>query len=123
MNEYDFIQTINTPQLQDEIVAAGLSIPDSINTADVSVQIFYSKPLTDDQLATLTTVVLAHIADPNYVPLVLQNAINILTGYLNNPSPQIANTAKAVMIANIAPRLPCALIVLINAQIKQITGV
>lgn len=122
MNEYDFIQTINTPQLQDEIVAAGLPIPDSIDTADVNVQIFYSKPLTDDQLATLTTTVSAHVVDPKYVSLALQNAIDILTGYLNNPSPQIANTARATMIANLAPRLPCSLIVLINAQIKQITG-
>jgi hypothetical protein len=120
--EYDFTQTIYTPQLLDEINTAGLPAPDYITTQGVNVQIFYVSPLTQDQVSTLTTVVANHVANPNYVTLAVQSDINILIGYLNNSNTTIANTARAVILQNMAPRLPDSLIQTINAQIKSITG-
>lgn len=72
----------------------------------------------EDQLNTLTTVV----ANPNYVPLAMQVQINMLIGYLNNSNATIANTARAVIINNIAPGLPTALLQTINAQIAAKVG-
>lgn len=122
MNEYDFTQLINTPQLIDEINTAGLSTPDIINSADTAVQIFYANALTADQLTTLTTVVANHVANANYTPLAVQADINKLVGYLNSANATVANTARAMIVANMAPRLPVDLIKKINSQISAIVG-
>lgn len=122
MNEYDFKQTIYTPQLLDEIATAGLPAPDAVNTNDTAIAILYTDALTDDQQTTLAAVIANHVANPNYVPLALQTQINTLTGYLNNANPAISSTARAVMITNLAARLPLALLVTINAQIHAQTG-
>lgn len=121
--EYDFVQTINSTQLLDEINTAGLPAPDYITTADTAVQIFYTSDLTPDQQTTLTNVVTNHVADPSYIPLSVQADINTLIAYLNNANTTIANAARAVMIVNIAPRMPDGMIASINAQIHSKTGV
>lgn len=120
--EYDFIQTINATQLLDEMTTAGLPIPDYINTAGTSVAIFYVSPLTSGQQATLTTVVSMHAANPNYITLAQQAQINTLIAYLNNTNTTISNTARAVMIQNLAFHLPPGLITTVNAQIQAIVG-
>lgn len=122
MNEYDFTHIINTPQLLDEIAIAGLPSPSTVDSAGTAVQIFYASPLTSDQQSSLSTVVANHMANPAYVTLSVQADISTLTGYLNNSNPTIANAARAVMLANIAPRLPDGLIATINAQIHAATG-
>lgn len=122
MNEYDFIQTINTPQLLDEINSSGLAIPDNIGANGTQVQIFYSSPLTSDQQITLSSVVANHIVNVNYVPIAIQSQINTLVGYLNSADTTTANIARAVMIANLAPRLPTTLLYSINSQISSKLG-
>jgi len=120
--EYDFVQTVNTQQLVDEINTAGLPAADYINTSGNCVSIFYVNPLTTDQQSTLTTVVANHVANPNYIPLATQAQINTLVAYLNNSNPTIVNTTRAVIVSNIAPNLPIGTITAINAQIKAIVG-
>lgn len=121
-NEYDFIQTINSSQLIDEITIAGLPAPDSILTNDSSVQIFYVLALTTDQQTALITVVTNHVADPNYVTVANQAQITKLLGYLNNSNSTIANTARAVIVSNLAPHLPPAVLANINSAIYSIVG-
>lgn len=121
--KYEFVKIINTAQLIDEISTAGLSSPHVINTEDQSVQIFYENPLLDDNATTLSSVVAAHTANPNYVTLSVQASINTLTAYLTNPSPAVVSAAKAAVIANLASRLPPDLIIIINAQIHAATGI
>jgi hypothetical protein len=120
--EYDFTQTINTPQLQDEINTAGLPAPDYITTVTTAVSIFYAVPLTSDQQSTLTTVVANHVANPNYVPLATQSQINQLTSYLNNSTASVQQEARTQIIAAIAPNMPVALLIQINAAIKSVVG-
>lgn len=122
MNEYDFTQTINDTQLQDEIATAGLPAPSMINTEGTSVQIFYSNALTSGQQTTLASVVSAHVANPAYVTVAMQAQITQLTGYLNNVNPLVANTARAAMVAKMAPRLPIDLLTAINAAIQAQVG-
>lgn len=122
MTEYDFTQTIYTPQLLDEMNTAGLPAPSDIETDGTAVQIFYSDALTDDQQATLAAVVANHVANPAYVTLTVQASIATLTGYLNNANATIANTARAVMIANLAPRMPPDLLTTINSAIAAKLG-
>lgn len=120
--EYDFTQTVFTPQLLDEIATAGLPTPDRIDTTGTAVQVFYSTPLTNDQTTTLSSVVGDHVANTNYVTVLAQGDINRLVAYLNNSNSTIANTARAVMVNNLAPRLPDGLIQTINSQIQAIVG-
>lgn len=122
MNEYDFTQSIYTPQLLDEITTAGLPAPLSVETTGTSVQIFYTNPLTDDQQATLSKAVANHVANPYYVTLATQQAVSTLVGYLNNPNVQISNTARAVIVANMASRMPQTMLTTINAQIAAALG-
>lgn len=123
MNEYDFTQTINTTQLLDEIAAAGLAAPTAIETVGTSVQVFFASPLSSPDQSTLASVLAAHVANSAYVPLATQAAISTLIAYLNNSNVTIANTARAVMITSLAPKLPQALITQINATIKAQVGV
>lgn len=120
--EYDFVQNVNPTQLLDEIATSGIAVPDYINTEGTSVQIFYVAALSDQDAATLSTVVSAHVANPSYIPTAIQTQINLLTSYLNSPNPTIANTARAIVVANLAPRLPCSLMTSINAQIATKLG-
>lgn len=123
MNEYDFLQIINPSQLLDEINTASLPNPNYISTNGTQVQIFYTSSLTTDQQTSLTNIVNNHIANFGYITLYVQNQINTLVGYLNNPNMTIANTARAIMVANIAPRLPIDLLTTINTQIHSTTGI
>ena len=120
--EYDFIQTINSTQLLDEINTAGIAAPDYINTDGTAVSIFYVNALDAADEETLSTVVANHVANPNYITLSLQADINTLVAYLNNSNATIANAARAVIVANMAQRLPQSLIESINAQIHATTG-
>lgn len=120
--EYDFTQNINSQQLIDEITTAGLPAPDYINTVGTAVSIFYVSALTSGQQTTLSTVVSNHVANPNYVTLIVQAQVNTLIGYLNNSNTAIANTARATIISNIAPNLPLGTLITINAQIAAIVG-
>lgn len=120
--EYDFTKIVNTVQLKDEIYTAALPTPSDIQLNDTALQIFFSSDLTTDQQATLATVVQNHTPTTNYVTLYTQNQITKLTGYLNNANPTIVSTARAVMILNIAPRLPADLLAAINSQIQSIVG-
>lgn len=122
MFEYDFTQTINTQQLIDEINTAGLPAATSISTTSNNVQIFYNTVLTTDQQNTLSNVVLNHVANPNYIPIATQVQITKLIGYLNNSNTTISNTARAVIITNIAPGLSQSLLTTINNQICTIVG-
>lgn len=115
--EYDFTQTINTLQLEDEIGTAGLPAPDVINTVGTAVAIFYTMALTAPQQDTLTTVVGNHVANPSYVPLVTQAAITTLLGYLNSATPSTASLARAMIVATLAPGLPVGALARINSQI------
>lgn len=120
--EYDFTQTINTQQLLDEINTSGIPCPDYIYTSGTSVQIFYITPLTSGQLSTLTTVIANHVANPSYITVALQVQINKLVAYLNSSNATTANTARAIMVLNLAPKLPIGLLTTINAQILAIVG-
>jgi hypothetical protein len=120
--EYDFTQTINTPQLLDEINSSGIAAPDYINTDGTAVSIFYVSPLDAADLQTLTTVVANHVANPNYITIQQQSDISTLIGYLNNSNPATANTARAIIVSNMAQRLPDTLIQTINAQIAAALG-
>lgn len=122
MTEYDFTQTINSTQLLDEISTAGLPAPAYIDTSGACVQIFYPSALTGDQLATLTSVISAHNPNPAYVTLATQAAVTKLTSYLNSANATVANTARAVMVANLAPRLQDGMLAIVNAQIASIVG-
>lgn len=117
MAEYDFTHTINTAQLLDEIAVASLPMPGRIDTVTDAVQIFYENALDAGQESSLTSVVSAHLANPFYVSPAAQAQIDTLLSYLNNPNMAIANTARAAIVANIAPRLAPGLVTLINAQI------
>lgn len=118
--EYDFIQLVNSSQLLDEINTAGLPTPTYINTQGTSVAIFYSTPLTDNQLSILTTVVTNHVANFAYVTLAAQAQIATIIGYLNNSNVSVANTARAVIIATMAPQIPLATLTAINSQIATL---
>lgn len=120
--EYDFTQTINTPQLQDEIATAGLAAPDYIDSDGTDVQIFYVSPLSSDDQTTLTGVVAAHVANPAYVPLALQTQITTLQNYLNSANPTIANAARAAIISFIAPHMGIGMLTSINAAVHAATG-
>lgn len=120
--EYDFTHNINSQQLMDEISTAGLPIVNYILTTGTAVQIFYSDALADDQLITLTNIVNAHVCNSQYVTLATQAQIAQLLGYLNNSSASIANTARAVIVANLAPNLPPNVISTINSQIAAKVG-
>lgn len=120
--EYDFTQTINTSQLLDEISTAGLASPSYVLTEGTTVQIFYQRALSDDDVSVLNDAVSNHIANPVYVTLALQAQIAMLMSYLNNANPAIANTARAVIVGNLAPKLPPALLTAINAQIATLLG-
>lgn len=120
--EYDFTQTINPPQLLDEINTAGLPAPDYITTSGTCVQIFYVPALITSQETTLATVVANHVANPSYVTLAVQSQISTLIAYLNNTNVTISNTARAVIIKNIASNLPLATLTTINSQIYAILG-
>lgn len=122
MIEYCFTQTINTPQLQDEIMTAGLSLPDVISSNGTSVVIQYSVSLSSDQLIELGTVVANHVVNSDYVTLAVQADIATLVGYLNSSTLSVAQTARATIIANIAPRMPPNLIATINSQIASLLG-
>lgn len=122
MSEYDFMHVIYTPQLLDEIHTAGLIAPNHIDTDGCNVQVFYDSPLSDPDSATLTSVISAHVANPSYILLSTQAQIAILVGYLNNANATIANTARAVIVANLASRLPPDLMVTINSQIAYKLG-
>lgn len=120
--EYDFVQTINTPQLIDEITTASLNLPDNVFTAGTCVQIIYNSTLTSDQVNTLTNVVTNHVANSAYITIENQTNITKLIGYLNNANPTIANTARAIIVANLAPRMQDGMVSAINAQIAAIVG-
>lgn len=120
--EYDFTQTVNTPQLLDEIATAGLTAPDYVLTDGTAVQIFYATALSSGDQTTLSTVVADHVANSSYVPAALQAQINTLTAYLNNANPSIANAARAAIVAALAPRMQLPLITAINAAIHTATG-
>lgn len=120
--EYDFIQTINSTQLIDEINISGLPTPDYITTTGTCVQVFYANSLTNDQQTTLSTVVTNHIANPNYMTLVQQIQVNTLIAYLNNTNTTISNTARSVIIKNLAVNIPLATLTVINSQIYAIVG-
>lgn len=122
MTEYDYIQTVNTSQIKDEMVTAGLPLPSDIQINDVTVSIFYPSDLSEGQKNTLDSVVANHVANSSYVTLAVKAQIAQLVGYLNNASPTVANTARAVMVANIAPKLPPNLVYTINLQIAGIVG-
>lgn len=120
--EYDFTQTINNPQLLDEINTAGLPAPDYIMTNGLAVQIFYVSALTSDQQTILTNVLTNHVANPAYIPLAQQAQIAILISYLNNSNINISNTARSVIIKNLASNLPLTTLTTINSQIFTIVG-
>lgn len=122
MSEYDFVKNIYTPQLLDEIYTAGLAAPNHIDTDGCNVQVFYDSALSDPDSAALTSVINAHTANPNYILLSTQAQIAILVGYLNNTNATVANTARVVVVANLASRLPPDLMVTINSQIAYKLG-
>lgn len=120
--EYDFIQLININQLLDEINTVGIAAPISICTSGNSVQIFYTNVLSTNDANTLNTVVANHVANPSYIPLATQTQVTTLLSYLNNSNTIIANTARAVIVSNLAPNLPIGLMTNINNQILAIVG-
>lgn len=120
--EYDFTQTVNTPQLLDEISTSGLPTPEYVLTSGTSVQIFYASTLTDVQVSTLNTVVTNHAANPNYVTIAVQTQVNTLVAYLMNSNATVAGTARATIVTNIAPHLPLSTLTTINTQIKAQVG-
>lgn len=122
MSEYDFVHLIYTPQLLDEMSTAGLPAPAYVETDGCNVQVFYASPLDDDQSASLTSVISAHVANTSYVTLAVQAQASILVAYLNSANATVANTARAVIIANLASRLPYDLMVTINSQIAYKLG-
>lgn len=122
MYEYDFTHYINTNQLLDEIHASGLVTPAFISTFGSSVQIFFLDPLSDADNTTLSGVVANHVANPAYITLAIQTQVSILLSYLNNTNTTVANTARAVIVSNLAPNLPPGLLTTVNTQIAAILG-
>lgn len=117
MNEYAFEKAIITDQLIDEMNTAGLPVANLIETVGTSVKISYVDRLSEDQMNTLNAVMDAHAANSSYVKISDQSEINKLIGYLNSPNTTVSNTARAVMILNLAPRLQPDLIAKINLAI------
>lgn len=120
--EYNFVKEINTAQLLDEMKTALLPVPFRIDTAGSDIKIFFTDGLTNDQEATLNITITNHIANPYYVNLINQQKINTLLSYLNNSDINIANIARAVIVANIAPKMPSGLVDMINTQISLKIG-
>lgn len=120
--EYAFAKAVSTSQLLSEIAGAGLPAPARVDTLESVVTIFYDDALSGGQEATLGTVVSNHVIDPNFGQTSTQQNIDKLLGYLNNVNPSIANTARAVILRNLAPNLPPGLMSTINAQIQAIVG-
>lgn len=119
---YFFVHRINTDQLLDEISIAGLHAPTLIETVDTDVSIEFENELTETELQTLTSAVDSHVKNVSYVPKAQQTQIDQLIAYLNSANVTVANTARAVMIVNMAPRLPPDLLVTINASIAARLG-
>lgn len=118
MTAYTFNQVVNIPQLQDEMTTAGLPTPSApIAINDNVTTITFSSDLSGGQVTTLNNVMAAHVPNPAYVTLQNQADIATLIAYLNNINPLTANTARAVMVLNFAPRLPDGMLQTINAQI------
>lgn len=113
----NYEKIVNIPQLKDEIQLAGLPAPSDIQMNDVVVMIIFIDPLSEEQVLALDSVVSAHTPDPAYVTIAARAAVNTLLNYLNNPNMTIANTARAVIVTNLAPKLPDGLVLTINAQI------
>lgn len=122
---YNYIKAekINIDQLKDEISVVPLPIPTDVQIDDVNVQISYDSDLTVDQKINLDSVVGNHVANPSYVTIAAQAQVTTLLGYLNNANTTIANTARAVIVANLAPKLPVGLIASINSQIAIKLGI
>lgn len=57
---YSYIKTVNSLRLQEEVIAAGLSTIQYIDTSGSNVNLVFSSELTSEQISTLTTVVGAH---------------------------------------------------------------
>lgn len=119
---YNFVQTVNTQQLNDEILTAGLTLPDYITTDGTAVGIYYVSDLNSVDQTTLSNVVANHIVNPNYVPLALQAQINTLTGYLNSTAPAVVSAARVAILAALGPHLPLATLCAINAAVHSQTG-
>lgn len=121
---YSFIKTppVNIVQLQDEITTAGLPAVLSISIDDVNLTLEFSGELDSGQQVTLTNTVAIHTPTPGYVSLATQAQIATLTGYLNNPNPTIANTARAIVVSVLAPNLPPNILTTINARIVVALG-
>lgn len=116
------IPPINTTQLSDEITIAGLPTPILFDSEDINLTISFADTLDSGQQATLSSVVAAHTPTVGYVSLATQAAIATLTGYLNNANPTISNTARAAVVATIAPNLPPGILATINARIAAALG-
>lgn len=58
---YTFSKSIDSDKLKREIATANLSAPQRIDTEDLSVYIFYAQALSEQDAATLTTVVNNHV--------------------------------------------------------------
>lgn len=121
---YSFVKAppINTVQLTDEITTSGLPAPTMSDSEDVNLSLTFSVELDGGQQATLASVVSAHTPTLGYQSIAMRAAVVTLTGYLNNADPNVANTARAVMIANIAPNLPGTMLSTINSQIAARLG-
>lgn len=114
---YKYTKNINTQQFIDELNTVHFCMPEYMETVGDSVKLYYTEEITEEQLTSLSTIIDNHIAVENYITLANQSQINQLINYLNSVNPTVANTARAVMITNLAPRLPSDLLVTINAAI------
>lgn len=116
------IAAVNLDQIADEIATAGLPAAQGYEIEGFNLMITYAAALSDSQASSLTSVVSRSVANPAYVTLATQAQIATLIGYLNNTDTTVANTARAVMIATIAPKLPPAVLIQINTAIAAKLG-
>lgn len=120
---YPYTKEVNSDELKLEILASSIATPfDHIDATGSDVSIVFQDALSDDDKTTLDGIVANHVNAPPPPDPSIQANINTLTAYLNNSNATIANTARAVMIANLAPKLPSGMIATINAQIAARLG-
>lgn len=128
---YTFTKQVNSDQLKVQLVAmcAQVNILEAtdlalvrIETVDTELSVWFNQELSESAETQLNTLLSDYAYIANYIPPEQQTQINTLIAYLNNANPTIANTARAVIVLNISPRLGADLICSINSQIATRLG-
>lgn len=123
---YEFVKQVNSDQLNRELntFCAQMNAEEDgdlsllrIETVGDALTIWFNQVLSANAEPQLTALIDNYVLVSDYISPEDQDQIDTLVGYLNNANMTIANTARSVIVLNIAPNLGAALIASINAQI------